>query len=96
MAAQLFFVGCYLLDLFSIACSILVSLTSSFYYIRLVSVPMVHPYSSIDTIAAWKKLHLILSDRSDFNMTHSLSLAHHAFASRVLMSFSIDETLLPR
>ena len=29
-------------------------------------------------------------------MTDSLSIAIHAFASRVLMSVSIDETLLPR
>ena len=29
-------------------------------------------------------------------MTDSLSIAVHAFASRVLMSFSVDETLLPR
>ena len=29
-------------------------------------------------------------------MTNSLLLAVHAFASRVLMSFSVDETLLPR
>ena len=29
-------------------------------------------------------------------MIESLSMAVHAFESRVLMSFSIDETLLPR
>ena len=57
---------------------------------------MVHPYSSIDTIAAWKKLLFILSVRSDFYMTQSLSTAVHAFASHVLMSVSVDETLLPR
>ena len=28
-------------------------------------------------------------------MTDSLSIAVHAFASRVLMSFSVDETLFP-
>ena len=54
---------------------------------------MVHPYSSIDTIAAWKKLRFILSARSDVYMTDSLSLAVHAFVSRVSMSFSVDETL---
>ena len=37
----------------------------SFFFIRLVSVHVVHPYSSIDTTAAWKKLHFILSVRSD-------------------------------
>ena len=60
----------------------------------LVSVQVVHPYSSIDTTAAWKKLRFILSVRSDFHMIDSLSIAVHAFVSRVLMSFSVDETLL--
>ena len=44
-----------------------------------------HPYSNIDMTAAWKKLRFILSVRSDFYMTASLSLAVHAFAGRVLM-----------
>ena len=55
-----------------------------------------HPYSSINTTAAWKKLRFILSARSDFHMVESLSIAVHAFISRVSMSFSVDETLLPR
>ena len=55
-----------------------------------------HPYSSIDTIAAWKKLRFILSVRSDFHMIDSLSIAVHAFVSRMSMSFSVDETLLPK
>ena len=54
------------------------------------------PYSSIDTTATWKKLHFISSVRSDFHMIESLSIAVHAFISRVSMSFSVDETLLPR
>ena len=54
-----------------------------------------HPYSSIDATAAWKNLRFILSVRSDFYMTDSRSLAVHAFASRVSMSVSVDETLLP-
>ena len=54
------------------------------------------PYSSIDTTAAWKKLHFILSVRSDLHMTDNLSIVVHAFASRVFMSFSVDEILLPR
>ena len=58
--------------------------------------PLVHPYSSIDTTAAWKKLRFILPVSSDFHMTDRLSIAVHAFASHVLMSFSVDETLLPR
>ena len=38
-----------------------------------------HPYSSIDTTAAWKKLRFILTVRSDFQKTGSLSMAVHAF-----------------
>ena len=53
------FVGCCLQDLFNIACSILVLLPSSFFSSCLVSVHVVHPYSRIDTITAWKKLHFI-------------------------------------
>ena len=88
------FVGCCLQDLFKITHSILVSLPSSFFSIRLVSVHIVHPYSSIDTTAAWKTLRFILSVRCDFHMTESISIAIHAFVSRVSMSFSVDETLL--
>ena len=36
-------------------------LPSSFFSNRLVSIQVVHPYSSIDTTAAWKKLCFILS-----------------------------------
>ena len=67
-----------------------------FFSIRLVSVHVVHPYSSIDTTAIWKKTHFILSVRSNFHVTDSLSIAVHAFASHMLMSFSVDETLLPK
>ena len=90
------FVGCCLQDLFNVARSILVLLPSSFFTIRLVSIHVVHPYSSIDTTDAWKKLLFILSVRSDFHMTDSLWIAAHAFVSRMLMSVSVDETLLPR
>ena len=41
-------------------------------------------------------MRFILSDRSDFLMANILSVAVHAFASRVLMNFSVYETLLPR
>ena len=54
------FVGCCLQDLFNIARSILVQLPSSLFSSRLVSIHVMHPYSSIDTIAAWKKLCFIL------------------------------------
>ena len=65
----------------------IVQLPSSFLSIRLVNVYVVHPYSSIDTTAAWKKLRFISSDWSDFNMTDRLSKAIHTFASRILMAF---------
>ena len=45
---------------------------------------------------AWKKLHFILSVRSDFHMIDSLLIAVHAFVSCVSMSFSVDEILLSR
>ena len=54
-------VGCCRQDLFEIARSILVQLPSSFFSSRFVSVHVVHPYSSIDVTAAWKKLRFILS-----------------------------------
>ena len=68
--------------------------TAIFFSICLVSVHVMHPYSSINTTAAWKKLRFILSVRSDFHMTDSQPKAVHAFASHVLMSVSVDETLL--
>ena len=57
----------------------------AFFSSRFVSIQVVHPYSSIDTTAAWKKLRFILSVRSDFHMINSLSIAVRAFVSRVLM-----------
>ena len=75
---------------------ILVQLPWSFSTMCLVSSQVVHPYSSMDTTAAWKKLYFILSARSEFHMTDSLSITAHAFATRVWMSFLVDEMLLPR
>ena len=89
------FVGCCLQDSFNIANSILVQLPSSFFSMHLVSIHVVHQYSSTDMTTAWGKLGFILSDRFDSHMTDNLSIALCAFASRILMSFSIDETLLP-
>ena len=51
---------------------------------HLVCIYLVHLYCSNYTTAAAKKLRLILSVRSDFLMTDSLSLAVHVFDSRVL------------
>ena len=53
-----------------------------------------HPYSSIDVTAAWKKLRFILSVRSDFHIIDSLLIAVHAFVNLVSMSFSVDSMLL--
>ena len=57
---------------------------------------MVHFFSRIDTSDAWKKLRFVLLDRFNFYMVDNLSIAVHAFASRILMSFSVDETLFPK
>ena len=54
-----------------------------------------HPYSSTDTTSAGKKLRFILSVMPDIHITDSLSIVVHAFASRVSMSVSVDETLRP-
>ena len=45
-----------------------------------ISVQVVYPYSSTDTIAAGKKSYFILSERSDFCMIINLSIAVPGFA----------------
>ena len=69
---------CCFQDFLNTARSILVQLPSGFFSIRLVIAQVVHPYSSMDMTAIWKK--------NDFQMTDSLSIAVHAFTSHVLMS----------
>ena len=64
------FVGCWLQDLFNMARNILCNCCQVF-SLRLVSVHVMHPYSSIDTTATWKKLRFILLVRSDFHMIDS-------------------------
>ena len=91
-----YFVGYCFQDLFNKAHSILVQFLSSLFSIRLVNVHVEYPYCRIDTTAVWKKLRFILSDRIDFYMVASQLTAVHAFTSHLLMSFSEDETLLPR
>ena len=49
------FVGCFLQDLFIKAYRILVQLLSTFFFLRLVSVHVVHPYSSMDMTVTSKK-----------------------------------------
>ena len=58
-----------------------------------VSVHVVHPFSSTDTVTARNNLPFVLSDRSNFHMTDNLLMAFHAFA---LTSLSVEEILLPR
>ena len=70
--------------------------TDCFVVSQLFSVHVVHPYSCIDSTASWKKSCFILSNRSEFDMSESLSIAVHAFDRCVLTSHSLDETLLPR
>ena len=91
-----YFVGRCFQDLFDIARSILVQLSSSFFSKRFISILVVHPYIRMAMTVAQKKMRFISSDKSDFHMTDSLSVAVHAFASYVLMSLSVDKTLLPR
>ena len=90
------FVGCCFQDLFHIARSNLVQFPPSLFSVRLINIHVVHPYSRIDTTDACKKLCFILLDKSDFRMIDKLSIAVHDFAMRILMSFSVDVTLLPR
>ena len=87
------FVGCCFYDLFRIAHSILAQLPSSFFSIRLVGLHVVHPYGRIDTTTAWKNLPFCLSDRTEFQMIDNLSIAVTSF---ILMSFSVNDILLPR
>ena len=48
---------------------------------HLVSIHVVHPYSSMDTTDAWKELCFILLDRSDFFKADNLLITVRAFAS---------------
>ena len=89
------FVGSCFQDLFNITRSILVKLPSNLFSIRFVSVNVVHLYSSMDTTAVWEKMRFISSDRYDFHVTNNQLIAVHAFTSRVSMTFSVNETLLP-
>ena len=63
---------------------------------RFVSIHVVHLYSSIDTTVAWKKFRFIRSDRSDFYMIYNLSIAVLVFVRCILISLSVDKTMLPR
>ena len=69
------FVGCCLQDLFNIALTILCNCRQVFSpYVLLASTWCIH-IVVIDITASWKKLRFLLSVRSDFHMTDSLSIA---------------------
>ena len=87
MPCSWFFVGCCFQDLFNIARRILVQFASS--------VLVEQPLRRIDIIL-FGKITFYLSDRSDFHMIDIISIAVYAFAWRILMSFSVDEMLLPK
>ena len=79
--------SCCFKDLFYMTLSILVELAFSFFSRLLISVQLVHPYSSMDTTAALKKTRFILSDRSDFYVTDTLLITVYALTNRVLVIF---------
>ena len=81
-------------DLFHYTQRILEYFLSSFFSIHFVSVHVVHPCSSTNKTSAWKKFCFILSARSNFHMIERLTIAVHAFAGRILISFSVDVSLL--
>ena len=83
-------------DLFNITRSIFVQFPSSFFSIRFVSVHVVYSYRNIDTTVAGENLRFILSDMFDLHMIDNQLIAVHALVSCILMSFSVDATLLPR
>ena len=53
---------------------------------HLVSLHVVHQFSSMNPATTSKKSRFILSDRSDFHMIDNLSLAVYAFASQRLIT----------
>ena len=68
----------------------------AFFSLRFLSIRVVHPYSSTNTVTYCKKLRFILSDWLDFHMTDNLSIDVHSFSWHILTSLSVDEILLPR
>ena len=85
---------CWFLDS-NTARSLLEQFPSSLFSLRFVIAHMVNPYSSIDKTFSWKELRFILSDKSNFHMIDSLSIAIHAFTRRIWTSLSVGEKLLP-
>ena len=59
-----------------------------------VSILVVHPFSSNDTVKAWKKSYFILSEKSDFYMINNLSVVVYTFTRCRLILLSVDDILL--
>ena len=75
-----YFVGNCIQDLFNIAHSILVQLLSSFFSIRLISIHVVLPYSSMDMTTPWKKLREIFEvNKSNFHLTNGYTVLQVLF-----------------
>ena len=66
------------------------------FFMCFVSVLVVHPYSSMDTVTACKKSCFILLDRPELHIIDNLSIAFHTFTRHMLTSLSVNEILLPR
>ena len=74
----------------------LFSFRLAFFSIRLVSVYVVYPFSSIDTTAAWKNCILFYRIGKTSYIINNILIAVHTFARRILPSFLVDETFLQR
>ena len=84
------FLRCCFPDLFNIDRSILMQFPSI-----LVSVHVVHPYSTIEKTTGERKLRFIWPDKFDSHMIDNLSIAVHAFAcnkASILLSLLTDKT----
>ena len=53
----------------------------AFFAISFASVQVVYPYSSTDIVVAWKKLYVILSERSDFKMIYIYIYIYISYAN---------------
>ena len=67
-----------------------------FFFMLLVRIQVVHPYSCTDPATAWKSYRFILSPRLDFHVINNLSITDYTLLMRILTLLSIDEILLSR
>ena len=90
------FLRCCFQDFLNIARGILVQFRCSFLSVFTKSASMWCLHIMELTRPLLGKMRFISSDKSDFYIIDYLSIAVHAFAIHISMSFSVDETLLPR